>query len=313
MPVRKLKEAPVLMGISEPWLQLTESLHLVVRDRAGLILHGEPGVGKTALWEYALHLRGQGSYVWIDARHPRSLAEWTRAIQRRQAFFLYHWHEWPPAWMEKALTVLRKTRNGLVWGASLVMMQAEEARQWWQRWQMERLPVYLLHVPPLRERSEDIPVIAQRVLEDTARQYQRPARGFTVEAMERLRLHPWWGNVRELIEVVKQAVFRQSSGLFIELATVQKAIRQAHFISDRADLQAQWETFVSRILRYLFEHPEVGHRIRPWPFILGEVRRLTAQSVLQLLQVREEDAARILGVSLRTLRQYLKQRPDHWV
>ena len=61
-----------------------------------------------------------------------------------------------------------------------------------------RLATLTLHLPPLRERPMDIPMIAEGILERGMRQLQRPARGFTREAMACLTAYRWPGNVREL-------------------------------------------------------------------------------------------------------------------
>ncbi len=69
-----------------------------------------------------------------------------------------------------------------------------------------RLNVVTIHVPPLRERREDIPVLAQHFLEKFARQMNRPFRRIEPEAMERLVRHPWPGNVRELANAIERAL-----------------------------------------------------------------------------------------------------------
>ena len=69
-----------------------------------------------------------------------------------------------------------------------------------------RLHVVALHVPPLRERREDIPLLAGHFLREYAARSGRPLRGFSTTAMELLLAHPWPGNVRELENVVERAV-----------------------------------------------------------------------------------------------------------
>jgi two-component system response regulator HydG len=69
-----------------------------------------------------------------------------------------------------------------------------------------RLNVVGLVVPPLRERREDIPLLAQHFLETFARQNRKPLKGFTPQAMDRLIRHGWPGNVRELMNAVERAV-----------------------------------------------------------------------------------------------------------
>src|SRR5690242_14486589 len=69
-----------------------------------------------------------------------------------------------------------------------------------------RLHILSLHMPPLRERPEDIELLAQHALDQAAAQYGREVSGFAPEAMEALRRHDWPGNVRELMSAVRRAV-----------------------------------------------------------------------------------------------------------
>ena len=69
-----------------------------------------------------------------------------------------------------------------------------------------RLKVVGLELPPLRERRDDIPELATHFLERFANRYQRPVRRFSSEAMACLMSHPFRGNIRELENVIEQAV-----------------------------------------------------------------------------------------------------------
>jgi two-component system, NtrC family, response regulator AtoC len=61
-----------------------------------------------------------------------------------------------------------------------------------------RLGVFTLHLPPLRERGDDLPLLVQHFLRRFGRELRREIREVTREAMERLRAYPWPGNIREL-------------------------------------------------------------------------------------------------------------------
>jgi DNA-binding NtrC family response regulator len=69
-----------------------------------------------------------------------------------------------------------------------------------------RLAMLTLRVPPLRERGEDVVVLARGFLQAFAQTYRTPARGFTPAAHSAMRRHAWPGNVRELENRVKKAV-----------------------------------------------------------------------------------------------------------
>ena len=69
-----------------------------------------------------------------------------------------------------------------------------------------RLAVLVLHLPPLRERGDDVLLLAERFLRTAAAKYGRPARRLTPAALDALRSYPWPGNVRELSHVMERAV-----------------------------------------------------------------------------------------------------------
>ncbi len=69
-----------------------------------------------------------------------------------------------------------------------------------------RVSVVPLAVPPLRERKDDIPLLAQHFLKQSAKRSNKDVRGFTPAAMHRLMAYPWPGNVRELENAVEKAV-----------------------------------------------------------------------------------------------------------
>ena len=74
-----------------------------------------------------------------------------------------------------------------------------------------RLAGMELHVPSLRERIEDIPMLATFFLERAARKYQKSVEGFAPEALAALVRYAWPGNIRELEHVVERAVLLSSS------------------------------------------------------------------------------------------------------
>jgi DNA-binding NtrC family response regulator len=69
-----------------------------------------------------------------------------------------------------------------------------------------RLNTVELHIPPLRERREDIALLAAHFLKIYAERYRKPVTGFEPAAMQRVLEHPWPGNVRELDHAVERAV-----------------------------------------------------------------------------------------------------------
>jgi formate hydrogenlyase transcriptional activator len=69
-----------------------------------------------------------------------------------------------------------------------------------------RLNVFPIHMPPLRERAEDIPLLVRHFVQHFARQMNRTIDTITSDTMERLVKYPWPGNIRELENLIERAV-----------------------------------------------------------------------------------------------------------
>jgi len=76
-----------------------------------------------------------------------------------------------------------------------------------------RLKVVTIVTPPLRERPEDIPLLARYFLDKFSRQFGRPLAGYSPEAERLLEAYPWPGNVRELKNVIESAVILETGGV----------------------------------------------------------------------------------------------------
>jgi DNA-binding NtrC family response regulator len=74
-----------------------------------------------------------------------------------------------------------------------------------------RLNTVELHIPPLRERREDIPLLASHFLKTYAERYRKQLSGFETAAVQRMLDHPWPGNVRELDHSIERAVLMSTS------------------------------------------------------------------------------------------------------
>ncbi len=75
-----------------------------------------------------------------------------------------------------------------------------------------RLNVFRLHIPPLRERRDDVPVLADQLLAALSRRMGKPSAPLDRETVEALREHPWPGNVRELENTLERALILARDG-----------------------------------------------------------------------------------------------------
>jgi two-component system response regulator HydG len=87
-----------------------------------------------------------------------------------------------------------------------------------------RLNVVQMHLPTLRERRDDIPLLAQHFLESSAEQFKKKAKRFSQPALHALEEYAWPGNVRELLNAVQRAVVL-SEGQSVEVWQLPAAVR----------------------------------------------------------------------------------------
>ncbi|WP_337997866.1 acetoacetate metabolism transcriptional regulator AtoC [Oleispirillum naphthae] len=232
-------------------IELTQTIEKVARSTATVLITGESGTGKE-LVAAAIHYnspRSKGPFIKLNcAAVPEGLLEselfghekgaFTGALmQRRGRFeqaeggtlFLDEIGDIPPSFQVKLLRVLQEREFERVGGTQLIHADVrvivatnrnleEMVRQGTFRQDLYfRLNVVMLKPLPLRDRPEDIPLLAEFFLRKFAAENQIEVTGFDDRTMECLLRYPWPGNIRELSNAVERAVVMSTGRLiFIE-------------------------------------------------------------------------------------------------
>ncbi|HWB81884.1 MAG TPA: sigma 54-interacting transcriptional regulator [Nannocystaceae bacterium] len=235
------------LGHSAQWKKVLADAAQVAATDATVLVTGESGSGKEVVARY-LHRgspRAQGPFVAINcAALPEQLLEselfghergaFTGALQSRAGkieqaaggvLFLDEIGEMSPAVQAKLLRVLQEREFQRVGGEKtlradirVIAATNRDPRQGMQAGTFRedlyyRLSVFELRLPPLRERTGDILVLAEAFLAELGRNVGRPAAGISEDARELLLAHPWPGNVRELRNAIERAVILCNGGL----------------------------------------------------------------------------------------------------
>jgi two-component system response regulator HydG len=143
-----------------------------------------------------------------------------------------------------------------------------------------RLSSIQIRIPPLSERTEDIPLLVQFFLKKYNEAYAKKIPGLSRRAQAVLLHHPWPGNVRELENVISSACIT-ATGDFIDLGDLPEHMQQQ---ASRAGSGDEWQ-----------------------PLSLEEVRKIHIQRVLEMCQGNRLRAAHILGIGRTSLYRYLKR------
>jgi len=229
-----------IVGTSPKMQEALRIAAAVASTDATVLIYGETGTGKEVLARsihYQSH-RAQGPFVAINCGAiPETLLEtelfghekgaYTGAVQTRigkfeaadgGTVFLDEVGDMSPAMQVKLLRVLQERTIERVGGnrpikvdVRVIAATNRDLRQAIREGNFRedlfyRLSVIPIVLPPLRERVEDIPILAQHFLERYRERYRKNIRGFTPQAQRKLRRYAWPGNVRELEFCIERAV-----------------------------------------------------------------------------------------------------------
>jgi DNA-binding NtrC family response regulator len=150
-----------------------------------------------------------------------------------------------------------------------------------------RLNVIPIRLPALRERAEDVPLIAEHFLAKFTREMGKPIRGFTADAVERLKTYQWPGNVRELENAIERAVALEAS------ERIQSQTLGEHLSSTPVASRRPGDPF-----------PSSGFNLEQH---LQEVERTHVERALRQAGGVQVRAAELLGLSFRQFRYLVKK------
>jgi len=311
-----------MVGNSRPMQQVFTLIQRAAPTQAPLLITGESGTGKemAARAIHRLSSRTLGPFVAINcAAVPSELIEselfghekgaFTGAVGRhtgcfeqanRGTLFLDEIGEMPHNMQARLLRALEDSTIRRVGGSeelrvdvrivaatnrSVVGLQGEKALR---EDLYYRLNVFHVHLPPLRERKEDIPQIAKAMVDILNKKHGCFVTGIQNAALQRLMSHSWPGNARELRNVLEWAVITAQKDL----------IRPAHLPEMMGTKRTAEPASIER--KDGAVSFELGRK-------LEEVKKEYVSETLKSVNQDRGRAAQLLGISMRTLYNWLAE------
>ncbi len=306
-----------IIGHSRVMVELLETVALVAPTEVTVLITGESGTGKELIAS-AIHLnspRREKPFIQLNcAAITETLLEselfghekgaFTGADRRKEgrfrlanrgSIFLDEISEMSVAMQAKLLRVLQEKEIQRVGGEEVLRvdvrviaatnrdLKAEIKGGRFREDLYYRLNVVALAVPALRERREDIPLLAQHFLDSFAEKNRKHIKGFTPQAMDRLVRYDWPGNVRELMNAVERGVILCRGDYVSEM----------DFPLSVSDVPVPEQEAVREEL--LADLP------------LEEVEKVTILQTLESAGGNKSETARRLGITRRTLHKKLKK------
>jgi DNA-binding NtrC family response regulator len=311
-----------IIGSSEPMERLFERMRLVAPTRSTVLVTGESGTGKE-LVANAIHFgsprRGERFLAINCGAIPSDILEselfghekgsFTGAVARKVGkfelahkgtLFLDEISELYPELQVKLLRVLEERKIMRVGGSELIDvdfrliaatnrdLEKEVAAGRFREDLYYRLKVVTLHIPALRERPSDIPLLADHFLHRFAEDHDKEELSFSKEAVDALSRHAWPGNVRELKNQVESIVVFHPGGE-IKLKDLPYELRAGGAV------------------------PVTNGRIQPRSGPAKTMSEIERQAILESLERtsgHRAEAAKMLEIGLRTLQRKLKEYRD---
>ncbi|MEO5331484.1 MAG: nitrogen regulation protein NR(I) [Magnetococcus sp. YQC-5] len=342
-PMQDMDRFGGVIGSSRAMQELFRTIGRLSNSDMTVLIHGESGTGKELIAR-AVHAhspRRHGPFIAVNmAAIPPTLIEsalfghekgaFTGAIQRHAGHFeqaregallLDEIGDMPLEAQTRLLRVLQNGSFSRVGGSEILRtdvrimaathqnLPAAIAAGRFREDLYHRLNVTPLHVPSLRSRLEDLPVLAEFFLARTARQMNVPPKRFTPESMALLMAHDWPGNVRELENLIQRLTALTPGSLIhpeylhLPLRTGSHVVQHHSAPSSSPPSLDTLEEAVTRTIEHYLSKATGREPEELYDTVIRRVEKVLLMRVLQEAQGNQVKAARILGINRNTLRK----------
>ena len=341
-------ERYLLIGESGAMKTMRATIDRVARADATVLIQGESGTGKELVARaiYAQSSRAGMPFIRVNcAAVPENLIEseffghergaFTGAVSRREGRFelanrgtilLDEVSEVSTQVQSKLLRVLQEQEFERVGGTRTLSvdvrviattnrdMEESIGRKEFRADLYYRLNVVPLYVPPLRERMEDVPVLAEAFRKRFARQHGREVVGISGPCLDTLMAHRWPGNVRELQNVIERAVIMCDNSALLEsshLGFGRRTDAPPSMVGAASPVTSLRESsLTSSVPSFqppVFRSPEHSTGSFTGMVALDEIEKQHILATLEHTRGNRTRAAEILKISIRTLRNKLNE------
>ncbi len=294
---RERRGAGAPIGNNRAWLEVLKLAEAVAPTESTVLITGESGTGKEVVARYIHDLSGRSDAPFSSINCgalPEGLLEselfghvkgsFTGAVKDKEGlftaaaggtFFLDEIGETTPATQVKLLRVLQhrevipvgateaKPIDTRIIAATNRDLEEEIKRGAFRRDLFYRLNVIAVHLPPLRDRKDDILLLAESFLQRGADQRGESPKKLGADAAEAMQAYPWPGNVRELENALERAVIL-SSGTTIGVGALPERIterRSEPLVAERASPNPTLETIERAYILWVLQS-EAGNKTR---------------------------------------------------
>lgn len=327
--------ADVLLGRCPAMQEVYKAIGRVAPRDVGVLILGESGTGKEMVARAIYHYskRSTGPFLAINcAAIPEQLLEselfghekgsFTGAERRRigkfeqcsgGTLFLDEIGDMTPLTQTKILRVLQDQRFERIGGNETIQtnvrilaatnrnLEQLIAQGKFRGDLYYRLNGYTIFLPPLRERLEDLPLLADHFVRHFARELSKEVQSIAQESMEMLKKYSWPGNIREMQSVLRQALLQASGPVLVPEFLSPTLLGPPAETNHNGFVPRDTLPDVRRLLHGLLQRESNNL----YDAVLLPVEVLLLEEVLKHTGNNQSQAARLLGITRQTLRNRL--------
>jgi two-component system, NtrC family, nitrogen regulation response regulator GlnG len=324
--------ADLLIGRSPKMQEVYKAIGLVAPQDVTVLILGETGTGKELIARAIYHhsRRSKGPFQAINcAAIPESLLEselfghekgaFTGADRQRigkfeqcarGTLFLDEIGDMTPLTQAKILRVLQDQRFERVGGNTTIHTNVRViaatnrpldkliAEERFRSDLYYRLSGFTIHLPPLRERGDDLALLVQYFLKRFSEQLGKPVHQITPKALEILQNYPWPGNVRELQGTVKQAMLRATAPILM-VQDLPSAIHAGESAASKTSAE------FPDLDRFINDH-FINGTPKLFEQVVAKVKKHLLLGALRQTNGNQVRAAKLLGITRSTLRNEIR-------
>lgn len=337
-PGQRARPGETIVGSSLAMQEVYKMIGQVAPTPVTVLLRGESGTGKELVARaiYQHSQRSDRPFLPVNcAAIPETLLEselfghekgaFTGALTRRigkfeqckgGTLFLDEIGDMTPATQAKILRVLQDQQFERLGGTETIRTDVrlivatnrdlEKALQegMFRHDLYYRLKIVSLHLPPLRERKEDIPELVRFFLQAYAPEINRHVVDISPQALEKLIRYRWPGNVRELQNAIQRAlVVAKGNTLLKEDFLFDGTAGDETWAGEGQDFEKRLEMLMEPVFKELTEMGQRGDE----PDLIGVMEKILIKRALQETQGNQVQAALLLGMSRNTLRSKIER------
>ncbi len=325
------EQGDVIIGRSPAMQEVYKAIGLVASQNVTVLIRGESGTGKELVARalYQFSKRSKGPFLAVNcAAIPETLLEselfghergsFTGAERRRigkfeqcngGTLFLDEIGDMPPLLQSKLLRVLQERQFQRVGGEDVITtdvrvlaatnrdLEEMVERNEFREDLFYRLNGYTISLPPVRDRGADLDLLVDHFLRQANRDLEKDVRQVAPEAMQLLREYPWPGNVREVQNVIRQAVL-QTNGPVLLPDFLPETVRRYASDASPTGGTARGDTTLDQLIERRLRAG--SHQL--YDEVVGRVEERLITQALRYTGGDKLEAIKLLGVNPATFR-----------